>query len=362
MPVLHELLESVASGRILTDEEALALAAGPRADLFDTAEAVTRRCAPRVFNLCGIVNAKSGRCSENCTWCAQSRHWQVPGVKVYPVVGDDVVERGAKRAEAMGVTRYSLVTSGRKPSAHEVRELCERIRALKAAHPELEVCVSLGLLSRKDLAALKDAGVVRIHCNLETSREFFPQVCTSHTIDEKIETLTASKELGIDVCSGALFGMGETLLDRIRLARLLRGLEVPSIPVNVLHPAPGTPLAEQPKMPEEDFLVAVALLRLMNPTAYLRFAGGRLQLSDRAVREAARIGMNSAISGDFLTTCGASPLDDVRLFMEAGYEPDDKARAALEREAAAPQVATSAPRVVAIHPRVCGAVRESAAV
>ncbi|MDO5532431.1 biotin synthase BioB [Sutterella sp.] len=330
MSVLTDVVSFITSGGVITLERALELAAGPREDLFDTAEAVTRRMASRTFNLCGIINAKSGRCSENCRWCAQSRHWDVPGVAVYPIVGDDPVETGAKRALSMGVTRYSLVTSGRKPSAREIRELCDRVRTLKAAHPELEVCVSLGLLSKRDLEALRDAGVVRIHCNLETSRNFFPEVCTSHAYDEKIRTLRDSREAGLDICSGGLIGMGETLRDRIELALELRALDVPSIPINVLHPVAGTPLGGSALLPDEDFLVTAALFRLINPTAYLRFAGGRLQLSAETVREAARIGINAAISGDFLTTCGASPLDDARLFIEAGYEPEAQTAEALK--------------------------------
>ena len=180
MSILSEIVRALESGASLTESELLALASGPREDLFDTAEAVTRKMAPRAYNLCGIINVKSGECSENCRWCAQSKHWEVPGIKIYPILPDDKVEAGARRAAETGIVRYSLVASGRKPSRREIREYCERIREVKRNHPELEVCVSLGLLSEEDLSALKDAGVVRIHCNLETSPEFFREVCTSH--------------------------------------------------------------------------------------------------------------------------------------------------------------------------------------
>ena len=346
MPVNHSLVEAVARGESLPTGTLLALARTSPRDLLDTAEAVTRRCASRVFNLCGIINAKSGACSENCRWCAQSRHWSVPGVRVFPIVADDAVEAGAKRAEASGVVRYSLVTSGRKPSRRELRELCERVRSLKAAHPALEVCVSLGLLSSSDLAALKEAGVERIHCNLESSRRFFPEVCSSHTYDDKIRTLREARAAGLEVCSGGLIGMGETLEDRIELARTLRELEVPSIPINMLHPVAGTPLGDMTPLSDGEFLKAVAIFRLLNPTALLRFAGGRLQLSPEAVREAVRVGVNAAISGDFLTTCGATPLDDAQLFLEAGYEAEPATRAALtvreaEKDAAAAAAAAA---------------------
>ena len=177
MPILSKIVRALENGANLNESELLALAAGPREDLFDTAEAVTRKMAPRAYNLCGIINVKSGECSENCRWCAQSKHWEVPGVKIYPILPEDKVEAGARRAAETGIVRYSLVASGRKPSRREIREYCERIREVKRNHPELEVCVSLGLLSEEDLSALKDAGVVRIHCNLETSPEFFREVC-----------------------------------------------------------------------------------------------------------------------------------------------------------------------------------------
>ncbi|WP_302432233.1 biotin synthase BioB [uncultured Sutterella sp.] len=320
MPILSEIVRALENGANLSESELLALAAGPREDLFDTAEAVTRKMAPRAYNLCGIINVKSGECSENCRWCAQSKHWEVPGVKIHPILPDDKVEAGARRAAEAGIVRYSLVASGRKPSRREIREYCERIREVKRNHPELEVCVSLGLLSEEDLSALKDAGVVRIHCNLETSPEFFREVCTSHRIDDKIETLRRARALGLDVCSGGLIGMGETLLDRIRLARLCRELEVPSIPINLLYRVPGTPLADVEALSQEEFLVAAALFRLANPTAYLRFAGGRNLLTPDTIREAMRIGINSAISGDLLTTTsGGTPADDAALFQTAGY-------------------------------------------
>ena len=206
MPILSEIVRALENGANLSESELLVLAAGPREDLFDTAEAVTRKMAPRAYNLCGIINVKSGECSENCRWCAQSKHWEVPGVKIHPILPDDKVEAGARRAAETGIVRYSLVASGRKPSRREIREYCERIREVK-----------------------------RNHCNLETSPEFFREVCTSHRIDDKIETLRRARALGLDVCSGGLIGMGETLLDRIRLARLCRELEVPSIPINLLY-------------------------------------------------------------------------------------------------------------------------------
>lgn len=329
MAISDDIFERIALGTPLDDAALWALVEAPNDALLHTAEKVTLSFAPRTFNLCGIINAKSGACSENCRWCAQSRHWSVPGIQIYPVVTHDVVEEGARRAEGAGVLRYSLVTSGRKPSRRELRELCDRIERLHHDHPALEICVSLGLLNATDIAALAEVGVVRVHCNLETSEQFFPQVCSSHTWQQKVQTLEACRAAGLEVCSGALIGMGEKLQDRIDLARALGRLQVPSIPINVLHPIPGTPLGDRQPLSDAEFLEAVAIFRLFNPKAYLRFAGGRLQLSADTVRKARRIGINAAITGDFLTTCGATPREDAFAFIEAGYEADPTTARAL---------------------------------
>ena len=241
------------------------------------------------------------------------------------------MDAAAEHAAAGGITRFSLVASGRKPSARETRMYAEHLKKLRSTNPKLELCASLGLLNEKDLAVLKDAGLVRVHCNLETSERFFPQVCSSHTWEDKVKTIRAAKAAGLEVCSGGLFGMGETAEDRIDLAFALRELEVPSIPLNVLDPRPGTPLAHAPKLSEDHFLTTVALYRLINPQAELRFAGGRLQLSEYAVREAMRIGVNSAICGSLLTTDTMGPTAEAERFMAAGYEADEAMADVLER-------------------------------
>lgn len=316
MAVLEELLQRALAGG-LTREEALDAARLPAADLFDTAAEVTKRCASRTFNLCGIVNAKSGRCGENCRWCAQSRYWST-NCAVHDFLPAETILEAARRAEREGLTRFSLVTSGRKPSARELRSIVEAVRALKT-HTNLEVCVSLGLLRPDELRILKEAGVERIHCNLESSAGYFPSVCTSHTPEDKKAVLRAARETGLEVCSGGIIGMGETLEDRIDLAIELRDLDVPSIPINVLVPIGGTPLEGSRPLASEEILRTTALFRLIHPQAALRFAGGRLSLSPETVREALRIGINAAISGDMLTTAGAAPAEDRKLALEAGY-------------------------------------------
>ncbi|MGN1150176.1 MAG: biotin synthase BioB, partial [Sutterella sp.] len=305
-------------GRTLTLDEAVWLAEECDAEeLFKAAHALTHALAPRRFNLCTIVNAKSGRCGEDCRWCAQSSRYQT-GVKVFPIIDRARSRAGAERAAELGISRFSYVTSGRKLSARELRE----VHALAASDrdvPGIELCASLGLLTQKELRELKDAGLVRYHCNLETGPAFFSKVCSTHTQTDKIATLRAARRVGLEICSGGLFGMGETMRNRAELALLLRSLSVPSIPLNFLVPIPGTPLENQPPLSDEEVLRIVALFRFANPTAYLRFAGGRMRLSDETVRRALWIGVNSAITGDLLTTCGSAVEEDRKLAAAAGY-------------------------------------------
>lgn len=321
MATLETLKNRVLAGFSLTPDETRQIAEEPDAEaLYAAAHDITRIRAPRKFNLCTIINAKSGRCGEDCRWCAQSSHYDT-GVKVFPIVDQTKSGAAVRKAAELGIPRYSYVTSGRKLSARELREiraLAEKDREV----PGIELCASLGLLTEKELRELKDAGIVRYHCNLETGPAFFPKVCTTHTQDEKIATLKAARRAGLDICSGGLFGMGESMADRAQLAMLLRELDVPSIPLNFLAPIPGTPLEHQPPLSDEEVLRTVALFRFVNPTAYLRFAGGRMRLSPETVRRALWIGVNSAITGDLLTTCGSAVDDDRRLAREAGYETD----------------------------------------
>ena len=310
----------------ISEEEALSLLKPERrAELRERAHETTEKFVEKRFDFCSIINARSGRCSENCKWCAQSAHWKT-GCETYGWVGTDACVKAAKEAAANGADRIGIVTSGRCLSPEDVNSVCAALREMRKAEPEIGLCASLGLLSEKDLAKLKDAGLNRIHCNLEAAPSLFPKLCTTHTTADKLATIRAARRLGFQICCGGIIGMGETDEQLVEFAFALRETAPDSIPVNVLHPIKGTPLYERGVLDPERVVDAVALLRLVNPSTPLRFAGGRRDMSDETAAKCIYVGMSAGIAGPLLTTPGADYDDDRSLAAKAGYAVRAKRR------------------------------------
>lgn len=317
MKTLCTLKKSVLAGEQIGREDALLLCSAPLDKLCAAADEIRSRFYGNAFDLCTIVNGKSGRCPEDCKYCAQSAHYNTE-TKEYPLLGTEEILRQAKYNADRGVLRYSIVTSGRKLSDAEIDGVCGSIRAVKE-NVRIEVCVSFGLLEEEQFRKIKAAGASRAHCNLESSRDYFPSVCTTHTYDQKIETLKAAKRAGLGVCSGGIMGLGETMEDRIDMALTLRDLGVKSVPVNFLNPIPGTPCEGNEPVSDEEKRRIVAIYRFLLPDASIRLAGGRGLIRDKG-EGCFRSGANAAISGDMLTTSGITIETDKKLLGRLGYE------------------------------------------
>lgn len=287
-------------------------------ELLELADGLREYFCQKVLSTCVIMNAKSGKCSEDCKWCSQSAHYTTES-PVYNLVNtSDALAEAGKAFEA-GVKMFSLVTAGRKLNKRELSGISRIFSTLKDKIPGLGYCASLGLLTEEELNTLFVAGIRRYHCNIETAPSFFANVCTTHTVEDKVMTIRAAKKVGMEICSGGIIGMGETEEQRVEMAVFLQQLGVNSVPVNILLPIKGTPLQDALPLSDNEILRAFAIFRIINPTADIRFAAGRLRIK-HILNKALRCGISASLVGDMLTTVGGGLDEDLKYFKAQGYE------------------------------------------
>jgi biotin synthase len=334
--------------RPLTRDEVLAVAALPLDALPDLVALAHRvrldYCGPEV-ELESLVNGKSGACPEDCAFCSQSARFHTD-VDVYPFLDLDQVLAAARATRAAGATQFCIVVAVRGP---EERLLTKVIDAVDAVHAEtgLEVACSLGLLTAEQAQRLAAAGVRRYNHNLETCREVFPSICTTHTYDDRVGTARLAIDAGMELCCGGILGMGETLEQRVDFAFELAALAPCEVPINLLDPRPGTPLGDRSLLAPREALQAIALFRLVLPSAWIRLAGGRERVLGELQAMGLLAGANALIVGNYLTTSGRAPEADLALLDALGMPVADgpgEGRFVVDGDGAHARPATTSPR------------------
>lgn len=317
LPNILELAREIIAGRRLTRDDDLSFfAAADLSELCAAADEIRKSlCGDRV-DLCSIINGRSGRCSENCKFCAQSSH-NCTGVEEYSFLDVETILEDCRKHEHKGVHRYSIVTAGRNLSGGDLEKACRAYKEMKKACG-IELCASHGLLSEAAFSALRECGVSNYHENLETSKRNFPNICTTHTYEDKIDSIRLAQKLGFNVCSGGIIGMGETFEDRLDMALSLSELGIQSIPLNALMPIPGTPYENLEQLSQDDILRTIAMFRFINPEAWIRLAAGKSLMEDSG-RVAFLYGANATITGDLLTTSGNNIDQDKAMLRGMGF-------------------------------------------
>lgn len=319
----HKYAEKSLMGEVLSRKEMAAILGAPDREIPDLLQAAFRvreHFWGRKVHLHMLTNARSGLCPEDCHYCSQSAVSEAP-IPKYPLVSREQLLEGAHRAKAVRAVRYCIVTSGRGPTDRDIEGLASVVRDIRQ-RVEINICCSLGLMTAEQARHLKTAGVERVNHNLNTSRRFHPAICTTHTYDDRVRTVENVRRAGLSTCCGGIIGMGETDDDLMDLASSLRELDVASIPINFLHPIPGTPLAGYRKLTPERCLKALCLFRFVNPAKEIRVAGGR-ELNLGPQQHLAMYPANSLFVDGYLTTPGLSAADTHRMIEAHGFEIDD---------------------------------------
>ncbi len=319
----QHLAEKSLNGESLTRQEMASVLGAPAGEvpsLLQAALRVREHFWGRKVHLHMLTNARSGLCPEDCHYCSQSAISTAPIAK-YPLLSRGQLVEGAHRAKAARAVRYCIVTSGRGPTARDIETLASIVRDIRE-RVEINICCSLGLMTEEQARTLKAAGVERVNHNLNTSRRFHPAICTTHTYDDRVRTVENVRRAGLSTCCGGIIGMGETNEDLMDLALSLRTLDVASIPVNFLHPIPGTPFDGHRELTPERCLRALCLFRFVNPTKEIRVAGGR-ELNLGPQQHLAMYPGNSLFVDGYLTTPGQTAADTHRMIEAHGFEIDD---------------------------------------
>lgn len=315
--MLNLAKEIIAGRRLKREEDLNFLLTAKLPELLEGANLIREALCGNKVDLCTIINGRSGRCSEDCKFCAQSAHHQTD-VEEYDFLEPDVILEDCKKNEANGVHRYSIVTSGRALKGKSFAKSIEAYKRLRE-QCDIDLCASHGFLNEEELIALKEAGVSRYHENIETSERNFPNICTTHTYEDKIQEIKLAQKAGLKVCSGGIIGMGETWEDRLDMAISLSELEIDSIPINVLMPIKGTCYENMEALTEDDILRAIAIFRYINPTAFIRMAAGRNFFRDGGAKLFLS-GANATITGNMLTTVGNNTEQDKAMLTNLGFD------------------------------------------
>ena len=267
---------------------------------------------------CSLINARNGKCSQNCKYCAQSSHYRTD-IESYPLVEIDEVVKVAHGAKANHVSRFAIVTSGKTPD--EGRDFKIELEMIKEINKidGLSSCASIGILDEEQAKQLAEAGLKRFHHNFNTCRSYYPEVCTTHTWEDRLNTCKLVKKYGIELCCGVILGMGETIEQRVEMAMELAEIEPDSIPINILMPIPQTPFENyHDKIDEENILRTMAIFKIANPQAVVRFCGGRMRLSQENQELALKTCVEGILVGNYLTTVGKEPADDIEMISKIG--------------------------------------------
>lgn len=299
-----------------TKEDFIKLYDKPLSELLEIANKITAENFNNEVEACSIISAKTGACSENCKYCAQSKHNHAE-IDCHPLLDVETVKKAALSAKENGATRFCIVTSGRKPTDNDFNKILEMIKEV-ASIDDIHCCASLGLLSEEQIKQIKNAGVERYNHNINTSKDYHEKICTTHNFEDRVNTVKMVQEAGMESCCGVIIGMGESRLDRVDMALSLRELNPKTVPINFLDPIKGTPLENyKDKIDEEEILKTICIFRIILPKAMLRYAGGRCsRLSKFNQKRGLIAGINSILVGNYLTTLGSSANEDKKTLEE----------------------------------------------